>query len=243
MIRLLLLAAVASSALAGVVHAADLPVAPAYYPNVVTPSPSYNWGGFYVGINGGGSWITQNGIKITPGDSIQTSTQDSGFTGGGQIGYNWFVVPSFVFSVEGDFNALVNSDTVVTGKSSLKTENRFVTTLRDRFGLVADRFMIYATGGVAWGNEEYTRTQISGTLHGATPGTVETASDTRIGWTAGAGVEYAFAPNWLARAEYLYVQLNSNNYTFPVSESHVQNGSEPISLVRVGVNYKFGFGG
>jgi len=116
---------------------------------------------------------------------------------------------------------------------------KYLSTVRGRLGLTADRFMFYLTGGYAWGEEHVTRTEISGTVNNAGPGTVETITNNSIGWTAGPGVEFAFAPNWIARLEYLYVHLDGVSYTFPLAERTITAPFDGISLVRAGVNYKF----
>lgn len=55
-------------------------------------------------------------------------------------------------------------------------------------------------------------------------------------------MEYAFAPNWTARLEYLYVHLDGVSYTFPLAERTITAPFDGISLLRLGVNYKFGWG-
>jgi outer membrane immunogenic protein len=247
----LLLASVATGALVCGACAADLPVAPgaSYYPAAMTPVPIYNWGGLYIGGNAGGAWASQGNVGTTDiptGTATSTVTARSvGFAGGGQIGGNWFIAPSFVLGVEGDFDALTNKSSVISADGTNRHDNRlrFLSTMRGRFGLTADRFMLYLTGGFAWGENQITRTQLSGTVNNAGPGTVETLDRNRYGWTGGAGVEYAFAQNWTARAEYLYTQLDGISYTFPLAQRMSATGLGGISEVRAGVNFKFDWGG
>src|SRR5690349_13342446 len=73
-------------------------------------------------------------------------------------------------------------------------------TVRGRLGYAWDRFLVYGTAGYAWANQEMIRTQQIGTINGAPPGTVESASGVASGWTAGGGVEWAITPNWSFRA-------------------------------------------
>ena len=102
--------------------------------------------------------------------------------------------------------------------------------------------MWYFSGGFAWGEEQVTRTEISGTVNNASPGTVETITNNRLGWTAGTGMEFAFAPNWTARLEYLYVYLDGVSYTFPLAERTITAPFDGISVLRLGVSYKFVWG-
>jgi outer membrane immunogenic protein len=88
-----------------------------------------------------------------------------------------------------------------------------------------------------------TRTQIA-TVAALPPipalaGTVETASNTRTGWSAGAGVEWGIAQNWTVRVEYLYLDLGNATSVFPIS-NRLQTSSLNMNVARVGVNYKFG---
>ena len=157
--------------LLGAASAADMPVAPAgpaYYPGGITPVPHYNWTGVYVGGNAGGAWANQSGATTTDavtGAFVTTSSgSTSGFIGGGQIGANWFFSPNFVLGIEGDFDALTNENTLNApdGSNQHVGKLKFLSTARGRFGLTADRFMLYGTGGFAWGQNEVTRTQITG---------------------------------------------------------------------------------
>jgi outer membrane immunogenic protein len=87
--------------------------------------------------------------------------------------------------------------------------------------------MPYITGGAAFG-------EVRANLN---PGPLLTAKDMRVGWTAGAGLEYAFLGNWTAKIEYLYVDLGSfdTGFTAPI----VNKVSFKENIVRAGLNYKF----
>ena len=67
-------------------------------------------------------------------------------------------------------------------------------------------------------------------------------SNTRTGWTAGGGVEWMFVPNWTAKAEYLYVDLDSDGATGSLGWNYGYHFHPEIKVVRVGVNYLFNFG-
>lgn len=130
-------------------------------------------------------------------------------------------------------------------------------TVRGRFGIaVRPRVLLYGTGGLAYGQVS-TSGSVSAINVGGFPGadggtfTPVTASfgssTTKLGWTAGAGIEGAFADNWSARLEYLYVDLGtvSGSFATPVIalsgaplvvgyRSHVTD-----NVLRLGVNYRF----
>jgi outer membrane immunogenic protein len=102
-------------------------------------------------------------------------------------------------------------------------------------GYAFDRFLVYGTGGAAFGNVQASFSNDA----------VSSAAET--GWTIGAGVEAAFAPNWTAKAEYLFVDLSNGSCT---TDRVIANPNGPLvipniaakfneSLVRGGVKYGF----
>jgi outer membrane immunogenic protein len=116
-------------------------------------------------------------------------------------------------------------------------------TVRGRAGFTANNWLFYGTGGFAWSDGTESRSQLATVV--ATPpipavgGSVESVSNTRTGWTAGAGVEWGLTQNWTARVEYLYLDLGNATSTFPISNRQ-QTSSLTMNVARIGVNYKFG---
>jgi outer membrane immunogenic protein len=234
--RLLVAGALAFAA-AGQAFAADLPVAapppqaPAAY--VPTVAPVYNWGGIYFGANGGYGF----------GNSKQTSTLGTptgnfnvnGFLVGPTLGVN-FQTDAFVFGIEGDFDAswLQGSSGPAVcanpGPVQCETKNTWFSTLRARVGYAADRVLFYGTAGGAFGNIEQ---GASGASNG------NFASSSKAGWTAGAGVEVAFADNWTARVEYLFVDLENASFNGTTVAPSTTTVTFDSNIVRLGVDYKF----
>ncbi len=251
--RILIAGALALAA-GGQALAADLPQpmppppprAPATY--VPTTAPVYNWGGFYLGVNGGygfgkSNWSVPAGTVIGGAPcspcSIGSFSTD-GFLVGGTLGAN-YQAGAFVFGIEGDIDwADVNGtssnsycSTALPGATSCETKSNWLGTARARVGYAFDRILLYATGGGAFGN-------IQAGLNGGS-----FASATEYGWTAGAGIEAAIAQNWTAKIEYLNVDLGN----LTCSGACGVIGGVPLaitvplteSLVRAGINYKFSF--
>ena len=110
----------------------------------------------------------------------------------------------------------------------------WIATVRGRAGFAIDRALLYGTGGVAF-------TDASNNLTATGLGTIFDASSINIGWTAGGGVEFALAPNWTIRAEYLFIgtniKLNGNLAVIGGAVSQSANAND--SIVRVGVNFKY----
>jgi len=99
--------------------------------------------------------------------------------------------------------------------------------VRGRAGYAFDRFMVYGTGGAAFGDLQ------------AAAGVLPFNSTTQVGWTAGAGIEYAFLPNWTAKVEYLYVDLGSQSCPFANCAGTATTVSLTENVIRAGINFKF----
>jgi len=149
---------------------------------------------------------------------------------GGTIGYN-VQFSTAVFGVEGDMawsGIKGSSSPATTGCAGpCETSNTWLGTARGRLGYAFDRFLPYVTAGAAFG-------EIKGTVVGG-----NSFTNTKVGWTAGLGMEYAFLGPWSAKLEYLYVDLGK------VTCSAACSGAAPIdvtftsNIIRAGVNYKF----
>jgi outer membrane immunogenic protein len=234
--HLLAMTALFAFAAAGVAGAADLPM---YKAPVQAPTPSYNWSGFYIGVNAGYGWgddaVALNGDPaslflsgVTTGVFPSTiAANPRGFVGGGQIGWN-YQTGRIVFGLEADADAtgIKSSGAVIgtIGVPRMLTGSQrldWVSTFRARMGVTAtDRMLLYVTGGGAAGHANtsvgLTTNDIGGVPgSGCLIGTCETAalSKTLWGWSAGGGVEYAVGGNWSIRAEYLHYDLGSINIT------------------------------
>ncbi len=229
----ILIAGAFALAAGGQALAADLPQPgppPPRAPSTYVPvtAPGYNWSGFYLGINGGYGFGQSN---WTPTGFTPTGTfSTSGFLAGGTLGAN-YQMGAFVLGIEGDGDWTNLSGSITcTGSVTCQTSSNWLATARGRIGYAFDRILLYGTGGGAAGNIKAYNSFTSGT-----------DSNTEYGWTAGAGIEFAFAQNWTAKVEYLYVDLangacNASCPGFaPVAVSFTE------SLVRAGINYKFSF--
>jgi outer membrane immunogenic protein len=215
-------ALVGLAALTGTAAAADLPPRPAPAPYYKAPVaiPVYNWTGFYIGINGGG------GFGRSQWDSTGGFNTSGGLVGG-TVGYN-YQFGQGVVGLEGDIDwADINGTTNVACPFGCKTSDHWLSTVRGRLGYAADRFMPFITGGAAFGD-----------IRASTPGFAG-ANQTNAGWTVGAGLEFAIAGNWTAKAEYLYVDLGKFNCGISCGALVTDNVSFTTNIVRAGVNYRF----
>jgi outer membrane immunogenic protein len=170
------------------------------------PLNAYSWAGPYLGGNIGYAWGSVDNAFAKP----------SGFVGGVQGGYNW-QNGAWVFGLEADIQASGADDTFAPWKFS----NPWFGTVRGRGGYALNNVLFYGTLGLSYG-----------ALRAETFGLSE--SHTSIGWTAGVGAEFGFAPNWSAKIEYLYVDLSRSNFVV-TGASHGYS----FGAVRAGVNYRF----
>jgi len=215
-------------------YAADLPVAraPAVVPPVVYAPPVYNWSGFYIGGNLGGGFA--NSSWSDPFTGGHNTFDKSGFIGGGQIGANW-QINVLVLGIEGDFDwtGLKGSGHDSVG-NTINTDTQWTSTVTGRIGAAFDRLLVYGKGGVAFAHDSDSLNDIAGNT--------ASASLTRTGWTAGAGLEYAFAPNWTAKVEYDCLGFGSETLNLPTAafSPYSTNASLNVQEVKAGINFKFG---
>ena len=230
----MLTAAAAVLAISGQARAADLAA-----PTLPPPVPAlYNWNGVYVGVNGGWGDGNSNWTDGTLGETGRF--QISGYLAGGSAGFN-YQVGAYVFGIEGDFDwshltggsgftcgAIADAVSPPTG---CQTQSEWLGTVRGRVGYAVNSVLIYGTGGAAFGNIQ------TGLIP---PSTFDSSTET--GWTIGAGIEVGFAPNWTAKAEYLFVELPDATCTTVVNCGGAVGSTVSFneSIVRAGINFKFG---
>ena len=230
----------------------------------------YDWSGFYAGAHFGyaagssrwsatatgaaapvlaGSLDLFNGYDMFKG----TGSYFAGFQGG----YNYLLPSRLLLGVEADIafpntlGGMAAFSSPGTGTASYAEQVEMSGTLRGRIGYAPNlvhgtgNWLFYATGGLAWTYDQFTRTQIAGTPVGGTavPGTTENLFLVpRLGGAAGVGVELGLTPNWAARLEYLYTDYGSRSVTFPGGAQQFTSGLA-VQSVRVGLDYQLGHDG
>ncbi len=198
----------------------------------------HDWSGFYVGAHAGYDWFETE----TNGYYAYDHDLDS-WSGGIQVGYDHQhpngIVTGFIADI-GLSDASGSRYTVDTGGLTVITQARSkveaYSTFRGRLGYAAGAFLPYLTGGIAWARQEVDYFQDFG--FGFTTNVNETKN--RIGWTVGAGLEYAISDRMSIKAEYLYMDLGGENYAgtwfgLPV-DGDIDLTSDRASL---GVNFRF----
>jgi outer membrane immunogenic protein len=251
--------------------AAERPV-PAYAPPP-PPVPVYTWTGCYAGANAGtstgrstqtttaGTILTGGGLGVPApalttvpvGSSIAGDLNLSGFIGGFQGGCN-YQFGAWVVGFEGDGMATNKEGQnfevglvpfLGNGRANWvsQTQERWLVTARGKLGMTWwDKSLVYITGGAAWA-----KIDTSEFLIGNQTGTGHQESNTRTGWTVGAGYEYALGYGWSIKGEYLYVKFDDyTTFTQPPFGGFGLNLAPRTNklndnIFRAGMNYKLGW--
>jgi outer membrane immunogenic protein len=196
----------------------------------MAPAPAFSWTGFYLGANAGyGSARAASSVTVAGATTEIDSGSLNGAVLGGQLGANW-QVNALVLGLEGDLQwADQKQSATVAGITGTHRINTFGT-IRGRLGYAFDRWMLYGTAGWAYGTY---RTELT-----VPPFATVSASSSRGALAVGGGVEAAFANNWTAKLEYLYLDTGKVAETTGLPGVTV-NTQVKDHLIRLGVNYLF----
>jgi outer membrane immunogenic protein len=238
---------------AGTASAADLAARP--YTKAPVAAPIYNWGGFYIGINGGGAsshncWNLTNSLGTPVPTAPSVGCRDAtGGLAGGQIGYRWQTT-DWVFGLEaqGDWADLKGSNTSAIGTFggfpfSNQTKIDAIGLFTGQVGHAWNNVLGYVKGGGAVTHDKYSGvTQVA---VGAFPAgfAFDQAGETRWGGVIGAGVEFGFAQGWSVAVEYDHLFMGDRNLnlinTFGGFD-RTQRIDQDVDMGTVRLNYTFG---
>lgn len=205
---------------------------------VVVVDTAFNWSGVYVGAQIGYAWGDSN-LAIPPNPvPITSNPEPDGVLGGVYLGYNAQLGNGIVLGAEGDFafTGLQDSDGIFGAGvpapgQSFDVDVNWTAAVRARLGYAVGRFLPYIAGGVAFADVDHEGFTAPGVSVGG-------GSDTYVGWTIGAGAEYAFTDSLIVRAEYRYTDFGSEDYpaqpSFPAHSVDLETND-----IRLGVSYKF----
>jgi high affinity Mn2+ porin len=210
-------------------RAADLKL-PAKAPYL---QPVFDWTGFYIGGHTGYGRGSSTAVLADPA-VIATDSRFSGVIGGVQAGYNWRLPSGLLLGVEADltFPNYLPSNYVVSflasPRSYVSEQWDYFGTARGRIGYTSGPWLAYVTGGLAWAGERF--------INMPAVGSDEKHIGQRLGWAAGLGIEYGFAPHWSVRLEYLYSQFARANVLFPSGTQYAS--TLDFQQLRIGLNRK-----
>jgi outer membrane immunogenic protein len=218
---------------AGAASAADLgrPAPAPVYTKAPMVAP-LSWTGCYLGGNAGGAWANNKDFDVTDGLDFGSDTT-GGFIGGGQGGCD-YQAGAWVLGVQGsyDWADLKGSHDIpdTLGLATVSNDDKYLATATARIGYAVEpSLLLYAKGGAAWTSNDIT---VAIPAFGLSSGAV---TDNRLGWTAGAGVEYMFAQNWSVFGEYKFADFGTKSVDFPSGSS--LSVKQDIQSAVAGVNF------
>ena len=201
---------------------------------------AFDWSGLYIGAHAGYGRAPASAVLTDPFlNTTANNSASAGMIGGVQAGYNRRLPSGLLFGVEADltFPNYLISDSIVavlaTPRSEVVEHLNYVGTVRGRLGYASGHWLLYATGGLAYAGETFTNSP--------PVGDIEKHLNVRVGWSAGAGVEYAFAPHWTARLEYLHNRFEGANVRLASGTQY--SSSLDFHAIRVGLNRKIDWPG
>ena len=227
----LLLASAAFAALAAPAFAADL--GPRGYTKApVYAAPIYNWTGFYIGGHLGGAFSGSSNFN-----GLALSDYGARFLGGVQAGADWQFAPSWVVGFEGQYSWLGknNINAIFPAGFVYNNNQRGLGSITGRIGYAAGPALFYLKGGYAYSDNRETLT-----FAGVPVAFVLDGRHTN-GWTVGGGVEYMFAQNWSAKAEYQYYDFGNSRFLAPAPLVPFGTFHNDEHTLKIGVNYRFNF--
>ena len=219
--------------------AADVPIkAPVY--KAAPIAPAWSWTGLYFGGHFGAAWSkkdwqTADGILAAAGFTpFQAASMIGGKFSGAQVGYNW-QIGSWVFGPElsGSWADIYGNAKCGLAQFICNTKVDWFGTATARLGYATDHLLYYVKGGAAVVHDKQLMTtpSFANVFEGGT---------TRTGWTAGAGVEYAFTPSVSAFAEYEYLAFGTKSVAMTNQFANLSNIAirQDTQLVKLGFNYR-----
>jgi high affinity Mn2+ porin len=202
---------------------------------------------------GSSHWSSTQAGAPGPTGSLEFSNAYNFSTGAGsyllgfQAGYDYITASRWLLGVETDisFPSFVGGTrafaTALTGQANYHEQVEFSGSVRGRVGYAPGHWLVYATGGLAWSYDQFSRTQLGGVPVGGTaaPGTLENLFLVpRVGGTVGAGVEVALPSHWTAQLEYLFTDYGGRSVMFPAGAQRFDSGLL-LNELRFGLNYRF----
>jgi len=213
-----------------------------YHHSAAPGCEASKFAGFYAGVHGGMGSLTST---FTPENIISIQKTEDGFAFGGQVGYNW-VRCNAMFGVEADFSfADFDSNSAILGgligpfAPTIRRSTDWIGTLRTKSGIAIGDMMLYVTGGLAFANIE-TSVDFLGL-------NITKIDDTRVGWVAGVGTEYAWSDRVRITGEVMYYDFGTDNaglnpaLGIPLNVNFDDHNSLWVS--RIGLNFKLGHSG
>jgi high affinity Mn2+ porin len=231
--------------------AADL-TSSAALANSYADTATYDWSGFYVGGHIGYAWGDSKWAAtgadgndsgyLNFSQGIDNFSEAGSWNEGVQFGYNAMLRNRVLLGVEADFTfpayqnlvglSTGGTTTYAAGNNSYTDTLLASGTVRARVGYAPGNWLFYATGGLAWTDDQVTLAQQS-------TGLSPSFTFQRVGWATGVGTEFPITGHWTGKVEYLFTDYGYSTENFSSLLDRI-NSNLSLQEVRVGVNYQFG---
>ena len=198
-------------------------------PTVDVPmtAPGFDWTGYYAGLQAGYGW-GQSDISGTEGEPFSVSPDiDGGFVGGPVAGLWQF--DQAVIGAEAELNySSVSGTTEAEPGNNFGTDIKWFGSVNAKAGYAMDRVLVYGIGGVAFAGIETSQSA----------GSAFSETRTNVGWTLGAGVDYALTDKFVVGAQYRYYDFGSEHYD---GSADFVGRDQDTKLNTVGINLSYKF--
>jgi outer membrane immunogenic protein len=212
--------------------------------NAPLAPPPFIWNSCYGGGQGGGGFGQKNlndsaGVVSAISGFTSANLNTSGYMLGGQIGCDYQFAPHWVAGIEGAAtggsiggNVGVATPGLPGDSATFKQTTDLLTSVTARVGYAWNDWLLYGKGGAAWASDRYSAFDTLGTYDFE-------GLETRFGWTAGAGLEWAFSDIWSVRLEYDYYGFGTRSVNFIDNVSGTVGPldiRQNIQVVKLGFN-------
>ena len=215
-------------------------IVPAEAAGLQRPPPNYLpppiWTGFHVGAQVGFAFSGEDATSGFFGTPVTFSTNPSGVIGGLEAGYDYQLSPNWLVGAaaqlswslaSGNFNFTTTTPAGAVASGIFNSNQNWYDTFTGRVGYLIADWVLYAKGGAAWMNADYS-VAVSGPFAGGS------INNTRSGYALGLGAEWMFGPGWSTKIEYDYLGFGNNSYALGGVGTSVNTH---VQLIKIGVNY------
>ena len=187
--------------------------------------PGFDWTGYYAGLQAGYGW-GQSDITGTEGEPFSTSPDpDGGFVGGHVAGLWQF--DQAVLGAEAELSySRINGTTELGLGNTFGTDIKWFGSVNAKAGYAMDRLLVYGIGGVAFAGIETSQAPDF------------SSTSTHVGWTLGAGVDYALTDKFVVGAQYRYYDFGSEHHD---GSDEFVGRDQDVKLNTVGINLSYKF--
>ncbi|RWX62280.1 porin family protein [Mesorhizobium sp. M4B.F.Ca.ET.089.01.1.1] len=184
-------------------------------------APGFDWTGYYAGLQAGYGWGRAD-MSSSGGAPFSASPDlDGGFIGGHVAGLWQF--DQAVLGAVADLNySSVDGAADLGLGDSAGAELKWFGSVDAKAGYAMDRVLVYGIGGIAFAGIEASRNGVADTR-------------TEVGWTLGAGVDYALTDKFVVGAQYRYFDFRSEHFDIP------DDRDQDVKLHTLGVNLSYKF--